>query len=161
MKLTFNFYLLNPKGRFDLRGSIGAIDGSSLNQITEPMGPLHIKRGKFNGAEFNLRGYDYSIDGSVKILYQDLKIDMNEKDKGSIKLDKKSLMSFVANIVIINSNPKKNADVRIVQVHNDREINYAIINFSWKTLLKAIKETVGINKILVFVPHKEESQPKK
>jgi hypothetical protein len=146
MKVTWLFYLLNPKGHFDLKGSAGAIDGSLLNQLTEPMGPVSIKKGRINGVEFNLHGNDYGMDGSVKMLYEDLKVAMLEKDRGSKELDKKSLMSFLANIVIINSNPKKNEDVREMQVHLGRDINRSIYYLSWKTLFKGIKETVGVKK---------------
>lgn len=146
MKIAWLFYLLHPKGRFDVKGTMGAIDATLLNPLTEPMGSTSIKEGKINGAEFNLHGYDYGMDGPVKIQYEALKVTMLEKDKLSKELDKKSLLSFLANIVIKNSNPKKNEDVRVVQVHLDRDINRSIFNFAWKTLFKGIKETVGIKK---------------
>jgi hypothetical protein len=146
LKVTWLFYLLHPNGRFDVKGSFGAIDATMLNRLTEPMGPVRIKSGRINRAEFNLHGHDYGIDGTVRILYDDLKVAMLEKDKRSKQLDKKSLLSFVANILIINSNPKKKDAPRVVQVHLDRDISRSILNFSWKTLLKGIRETVGLKK---------------
>lgn len=86
------------------------------------------------------------MDGTVKMRYEDLKVIMLEKDKGTNVLDKKFLLSLLANFVIINSNPKENEEVRVVQVHYDRDINHSIYYLSWKTLLKGIKETVGIKK---------------
>lgn len=146
LKVTWLFYLLHPRGRFDLKGSIGALDATLLNKLTEPMGPASIKKGQINGMEFNLHGHDYGMDGTVKMRYEDLKVIMLEKDKGTSVLDKKFMLSLLANFVIINANPKKNEEVRVVQVHNDRNINYSMYYLSWKTLLKGIKETVGIKK---------------
>jgi hypothetical protein len=60
-----------------------------------------------NGAEFNLQGHDYGMDGAVKFLYEDLTVTVLEKDKGVKELDKKSLLTFLANIAIKNSNPKR------------------------------------------------------
>jgi hypothetical protein len=146
LKVSWLFYLLHPKGRFDLKGSIGAIDATLLNPLTEPMGHASIKKGKINGVEFNFQGYDYSMDGTMKMQYENLKVTVLEKNKGTNELDKKSFTSFLANIMIKNSNPKKNEDVRVVQVHYDRNINCSIFNLVWKTMFKGIKETVGINK---------------
>jgi hypothetical protein len=146
LKASWKFYHLHPKGRFDLEGSLGAIEGSSLNSLTEPMGPATIEKGRFNGAEFNLQGHDYGIDGSVKLLYEDLKVAMLEKDQGSDELDKKSLTSFLANLIVKNSNPKRNDPVRVAQVHLERDMNHSIFYLIWKAFFKGIKETVGIKK---------------
>ncbi len=146
LKVTALFYLLNPKGRFDLNGSFGAMDATALNPITERTGLTRIIKGRINGMQFNLQGHNYGIDGRVKILYEDLKVAMLEKDKGSKELDKKSLSSFIGNIIIMNSNPIKNENVRVVQVHADRNVNTSFFNMSWKAIFKGVKETVGINK---------------
>lgn len=144
LKVTWQFYLLDPRGRFDVTGSMGAIDATRLNPLTEPMGPASIKKGKINGTEFNLQGHDYGMDGSVKFLYEDLRITVLEKDKGIKELDKKTFKSFIANIVIKNSNPKNNQDVRVMQVHLDRDMNRSIFYLTWKTLFKGLKETAGL-----------------
>jgi hypothetical protein len=108
------------------------------------MGPASIKKGRINGTEFNLQGHDYGMDGAVKFLYEDLTVTVLEKDKGVKELDKKSVLTFLANIAIKNSNPKKNQDIRVAQVHLDRDINHSIFYLSWKTIFKGLKETVGL-----------------
>jgi hypothetical protein len=143
LHVTGQFYLLHPKGRFDLRGNFGAMDARLLNPIIERTGLTHIKSGMINGAEFSVQGQDYAADGTVKLLYEDLKVSALEKDKGSSQLDKKGLSSFIVNIVIKNSNPKRNQDVRVAHVHLDRNTNSSFFNFSWKTILKGLTETVG------------------
>lgn len=145
VKVNWVFYLLHPKGRFNVRGSVGAIDGPSLNPLIEPMGPAHIKEGKFNGVEFNLQGYDYGMDGTVNMIYKNLKVAVLRKDKNTKQMKKKGLISFVANIFLKNSNPQKNEDVRIAKVHLDRDVNHSIYFLAWKTLFKGIKEIAGFN----------------
>jgi hypothetical protein len=146
LKVSWVFYLLHPKGRFDVKGTLGAINAEELNPLTEPMGPARIKEGHIQRLEFDLSGDDYGMDGHVKFLYDDLKVAILEKDKGSKELDEKLLTSFVANIMIKNSNPKRNEDVRTIQVHNDRDKNRSIFHVTWKTVFKGVKETAGINK---------------
>ncbi|MES1218578.1 MAG: hypothetical protein ABUT20_23950 [Bacteroidota bacterium] len=140
------FYLKNPAGRFDLKGTCGAINATLLNPLTEPMGPAHIKKGIINGIEFNLKGQNNGMGGTVKMLYEDLHVTMLEKDKGVAELDKKTLASFLANIMITNANPKRNDEPRVMQVYLERDINHSIYYLAWKTIFKGLKETVGIKK---------------
>jgi len=144
LKSNWTFYLFNPKGRFDVSGSMGAIDGKDVNALAEPMGPASIKEGRFNGLTFDLHGNDFSMNGTVKLLYDDLKVAILEKDKGATETDKKFLTSLLANFVIKNSNPKGDDEVRIKQVYLARNTNRSLFYLCWKTIFKGIKETVGV-----------------
>ena len=144
LRSNWTFYLFNPKGRFDVSGTMGAIDGKDLNTLAEPMGPASIKEGHFNGLTFDLHGNDYSMNGTVKLLYDDLKVAILEKDKGATETDKKFLTSLLANFVIKNSNPKGDDEVRVKQVYLARNTNRSLFYLCWKTIFKGIKETVGV-----------------
>ena len=144
LKTNWTFYLFNPKGRFDLAGTMGAIDGKDVNALAEPMGPATIKQGHFNGLTFDLHGNNYSMNGTVKLLYDDLKVALLEKDKGATETDKKFLTSLLANFVIKNSNPKGDDKVRVQQVNLSRNTNRSLFYLTWKTIFKGIRETVGI-----------------
>lgn len=144
VKTSWAFYLFDPKGRFDVSGTVSGIDGKDVNALAEPMGPASIKEGRFNGLTFDLHGNDYSMNGTVKLLYEDLKVALLEKDKGATETDKKFLTSLFANFVIKNSNPKGDDEVRVQQVSLARDINRSLFYLCWKTIFKGIRETVGI-----------------
>jgi len=144
LKTNWTFYLFHPKGRFDVSGNMGAIEGKDVNPLAEPMGPASIKEGRFNGLTFDLHGNDYSMNGTVKLLYDDLKVAILEKDKGATETDKKFLTSLLANFVIKNSNPKGDNDVRVQQVNLSRNTNRSLFYLCWKTIFKGIRGTVGI-----------------
>jgi hypothetical protein len=144
LKTNWTFYLFHPKGRFDVSGNMGAIEGKDVNPLAEPMGPASIKEGRFNGLTFDLHGNDYSMNGTVKLLYDDLKVAILEKDKGATETDKKFLTSLLANFVIKNSNPKGDNDVRVQQVSLSRNTNRSLFYLCWKTIFKGIRGTVGI-----------------
>lgn len=146
LNTTWTFYLLHPKGRFDLKGSLGPVDGPKMNPLTEPMGPATIKEGKVDGITFNFEGHDYGATGTVTMLYKNLKVHLLELDKGASKTDKKFLMSLLANLVIKNSNPSGNDAPRVAQVDNPRDINHSIFHLCWKSLFKGIRESIGVKK---------------
>ena len=125
---------------------MGSITAREVNPITEPMGPAKLDEGRINSLHFNFEGNNYGMDGNVKMLYENLKLTILEKEEGTKKLDKKTLASFAANLIIKNDNPKGNDDPRIATVHFDRDTNRSIFHLVWKSLFKGIKETVGIKK---------------
>jgi hypothetical protein len=142
----WTFYLFHPKGRFDVAGTMSDLDATLLNPLTEPMGPARIKKGQLNSIGFRLQGDDYNMTGQVRVLYEDLKIALLEKDKGTTETDKKFLTSFLANVVIKNDNPRANDEVREVNVSLARDRNRSLFWLCWKTLFKGIRETVGIRR---------------
>jgi hypothetical protein len=147
LKVVWQFYLQNPKGRFDIKGNLGKLAASEINALIEPMGPAKMEKGEIKSLQFNFEGNNYGADGTVKMLYNDLKLAVLEKDKGSKELDKKSLTSFVANIIIKNNNPSNEKDEpRVANVHFDRDTNRSIFHLAWKSIFKGIRETVGIKK---------------
>jgi hypothetical protein len=141
---NWKFYLFHPQGKFDVTATAGAIDGLALNQLVEPMGPAHIREGNLHSLSANLHGDDYNMNGTVKLLYDNLKVDLLELDKGQTKTDKKFLTSLIANVVIKNSNPKGNESPRVINVSMARNTNRSLFWFCWKTIFKGIRETVGI-----------------
>jgi len=145
VKLKWHFYLLHPNGRFDVNGTFGAVNGVTFNPITVPLGLTRINSGYINKVEFNLQGNDQGMDGHVTMLYDDLNITMLEKEKGVKELDKKAAQSILANLVILNSNPRKKKSIRTVQVRCDRGINNSIFFLSWKSLFKGMRETVMLH----------------
>ena len=147
LNVVWQFYLMHPKGRFDVKGNLGSMAFADASVITEPMGPAKLEEGRLNALQFNLEGNDYSMNGSVKMLYEDLKISVLEKEEGTKKLDKKAVASIAANIMIKNSNPaNKKEDPRIIKVQMERDTNRSIFYLVWKSLFKGIKETAGIKK---------------
>jgi|GEM_PF-1293312 len=140
----WTFKLMDPASSFSLSGSTGSLDGTRLNPILEPMGPAKIEGGMIDGVNFNLNGNKKAIRGSVTFLYTDLKVTLLEMDKGALVPDKKSLTSFLANILIKNDNPKKNKPPRVAVVDYPRTNNSSLFNYCWKALFKGLRASVGI-----------------
>ena len=141
VQTLWTFYLFNTKGRFDIKGHLGALNATALNTITEPLGGARVKVGHIHDLWFDFKGYDYGMDGTVKFLYDDLKVALLKKDKDTKALKEKKLLSWGANMIIKNSNPSRKEAPRIAHVHFDRVINRSIFHLSWKTLFEGVKET--------------------
>jgi hypothetical protein len=147
LRVTWKFYLFNPNGRFDIVGNLGALQATEINALSVPMGPARIEKGTINSLSFNLAGSNTAMTGDVKMLYDDLKVSLLQKDDETKKLEKKKLASLAANIMIKNSNPSgKKDEARVAHVNFPRDTHRSIFHLSWKSLFTGIKESAGIKK---------------
>ncbi|NII26311.1 hypothetical protein HB364_14565 [Pseudoflavitalea sp. X16] len=142
VRALINFY--PDGGRFTIEGEMGGIEATDLNQLTEPMGLTTIEKGTLRGMKFNFSGTDYTTDGRLTIFYNDLRIALLQKDSTDNSLNKKGLVSMLANIKVKNDNPGKKEEVRVADVHYKRDTHKSFFNLVWKSIFTGVKQTVGM-----------------
>ncbi|MCC6287044.1 MAG: hypothetical protein IT249_04100 [Chitinophagaceae bacterium] len=141
VKTTWNFYLNNRRGRFDVAGQLGSLDATGLNQLLEPLGGVKINKGRINQLSFHLKADNYSMKGPVKFLYNGLKVSVLKKDEETKELKKNKLVSMGANMLIYDDNPTKNKPVRIGEADFKRDTTRSMFHMCWKTLMEGIKSS--------------------
>ena len=144
MHAHLDLLLNDKKGRFTFAGSMEGFEASKLNVLMEPMGLAKIEKGQVNKVNFNFSGYDYGADGKLTLLYDDLKITLLKKDDDDNKFKKKKLVSFIANMIVKNSNPQGKKPVRVADVHYIRDTNRSFFNLMWKSVYTGVKQTAGM-----------------
>ena len=137
-------FLNDPNGKFTYSGSMEGFEASNLNVLMEPMGLAKIEKGQVNKVDFDFRGHNYGADGKLTLLYDDLKITLLKKDSSGDQLKKKKLASFIANIIVKNSNPQGKKPVRVAEVHYIRDTNRSFFNLMWKSIYTGVKQTAGM-----------------
>jgi|SRR5450432_31896 hypothetical protein len=142
--IRLNLILNDPKGRFMYSGSLEGFEANRLNELTEPLGLAKIEKGNLNKLDFNFAGHSYGSDGKITLLYDDLKLSLLKKDSTEDKLKKKKLASFVANIIIKNSNPTRKEPVRVATVHYIHNTKKSFFNLMWKSVFAGVKQTAGM-----------------
>ncbi|MBO9564365.1 MAG: hypothetical protein J7621_16390 [Niastella sp.] len=143
VKALINFY--PDKGRFTIDGSMGSMPATTVNQLTKPMGLAIVEKGTLNSLDFNFNCNDYAADGTLTMLYDDLKITLLKKDTADNTLSKKKFASMLANIQVKNANPNKKGDIRRATVHYDRSASKSFFNLIWKSVFEGVKQSVGIS----------------
>jgi hypothetical protein len=144
MHAHLNMFLNDRNGRFTFSGSMEGFEASKLNVLMEPMGLAKIEKGQVNKVDFDFSGYNYGADGKLTLLYDDLKITLLKKDSSEDKLKKKKLASFIANMIVKNSNPQGKKPVRVADVHYQRDTNRSFFNLMWKSVYIGVKQTAGM-----------------
>ncbi|MBS1597737.1 MAG: hypothetical protein JST75_05900 [Bacteroidetes bacterium] len=142
-KLTM--YLKNSNGRFDVSGGMGSMHGADLNKMIKPMALAEIEKGDIQKVNFDLHGDNYSAYGKLQILYNDVHLSLLKKNEEKNKYTKKVLPTFVANIVLKNSNPSKPGDeYRVANVHYKRDTIRSFFNLLWKSIFSGVKQSAGM-----------------
>lgn len=143
MTATFSFDLSRAKtGNFSVEGSVGPMDGTTLNPITKPMAMFEVESLKINTIKFNINGTNLHGNGRVLFTYNDLKITAL-KENESDKLQKKGFLTFLANTFLIQTNnPPKNGKATYKNGSAERDIHRSFFNLIWKTLFSGLKENV-------------------
>lgn len=140
VKTTWKLPLNSTNGMFEVSGIGAGFDAKALNSITEPLGMVSIRKGRINKVIFDINGNDLMAKGNSTLLYENLKIDLLKSD--SVVTRKKGLMSFVANILVKDQNPK-NGELRKNVIDQERDITKSFFFLLWKSIFSAAKKTVS------------------
>ena len=141
VETVWNLPLTSPNGAFSLNGKIGPFNGTKLNPVIEPLGLGFIRSGNIKSYVFNMTGNDLKAEGSGTLLYDDLKIKLLKNTGDSNNLKKKTVTSFVANLLIKDKNPS-NGEPRKGNLSFDRVVTKTFFNLVWKSLFAGAKTSV-------------------
>jgi hypothetical protein len=155
VKIDFN--LTDKAASFNYVGHMGTLNLPVLNPLSKSLGLVSIEKGKVQSIDFNISANERGSSGTVKFIYNDLKINLLEENEEG-KKEKKGLLSFLANTILIkNDNPSKGDPVRTSKITFTRVPQASFFNLMWKSVFIGIRETVGIG----IVPVKPMEKPKK
>lgn len=141
--LNITYFLTDTTGKFNMSGSLGALDLANLNPMVEPATKVTLKQGRVNSLFFNISADDIEGTGEVIVRYEDLEIEILDKDFGYDQNIFQKIGSFLANKLIIKSqNPDKRGDLKNGEVYFLRDQHKFIFNYWWKLVLSGMKSTL-------------------
>jgi hypothetical protein len=157
MNVKIDFNLTDKNAAFSYVGHIGTFNMQVLNPLSKSLGLIEIEKGTVQKADFNITANEKRSKGTLQFYYTDLKVNLLKEGDGGKPKEKKGLLSFLANTVLIkNDNPTKGEQGRTVNVAFERLPQASFFNLMWKSVFVGIRETVGIG----AVPMKPMPEPK-
>jgi hypothetical protein len=143
--LTANvkFDLEKPDGRFTLKGTMGKMNLKALNSMIEPEAKVGLKSGMINRMDFNILANDYDGSGELIIRYENLEVELLNKDYESDEKVLRKIGALLANKIIIKSNnPNKKGEVQKGNVYFIRESHKSMFAYWWKLIFSGMKSTI-------------------
>ena len=145
MSTSFNFPLNSKYGEYNYAGTIDSMNLQYVNPFIKNVLFTTIKEGQLNSVEFNIdANKDYAL-GKIKLAYNNLKISIISKKKtDSLIVNKRGLVSLLANSIIKSSNPKfRRGRIKEKRIYYERNIYKPVFHYWTQSLLAGAKNTLG------------------
>jgi hypothetical protein len=143
--LKVTYFLNDSTGRFLMEGQIGSMDLVSLNQMIEPSTKVALRNGILNNLFFNIVANDIEGTGEVIVKYEDLEIEILDKDFGHDQNIFQKIGSFLANKLVIKSQNPDDGELKKGEVYYRRDQHKFIFKFWWELILSGLKSTLTGN----------------
>lgn len=143
LSANVRFDLENPEGKFTLKGTLGKINLRSLNTMIEPEAKVGLKSGTINRLDFNILANDYDGSGELIIRYENLEVELLNKNYEEDEKVFRKIGSFLANRIVIKSNnPNKRGELKKGNVYFIRETHKSMFAYWWKLIFSGMKSTL-------------------
>lgn len=141
--LKVTYFLNDDSGRFLMNGKIGSMTLQPLNDMIAPATRVALKNGKLNDLFFNIDANDIRGSGEVIVKFQELEIEILDKNYENNQNILRKIGAFLANqLVIPSQNPSKDGNLKKGNVDFLREKHKFIFNYWWGLVLSGLKSTV-------------------
>lgn len=133
------FPLADGQNTFFFSGYLGPSKMTYFDSAVIPAIGLKVLEGQIESISFQGSANNYNSEGTMKLLYHDLKADVFKKKN----TDKNEFLSWSVNNLVHKSNPGSNGEVREATMKFERVIYKGFGNFFWKTLQNGIVNSIA------------------
>lgn len=140
---AFFFSLTDKNGAFTVQSTVTNLNAAQLQPIFKPMTAVDLQSFNMKRLEYTINGNEEKGTGELRMKYDEMDILIN-KVTADKTLDKKGLLSFVANrLLIYKENPSDDGEERkATGITVQRDATRSFFNLVWKTLFTSSGEIV-------------------
>lgn len=137
--------LFDKLDAFSLAGHLAPMDAKVLNPILEKNAFLFVTSGDIDAMNFNIEANNNRATGSMTLRYQGLDIALKNKRTDDTTGLKESVMSWIADLKIMDSNPLPGEAVRTGIIDYERDPQRFFFNYASKAILTGIQSSLEKN----------------
>jgi len=146
LQVVFDFDLLDKQGAYTYKGTLGRMDGRSLNRIITPLLNAEVASANIRGLRFAMQANDSRAWGTMRFDYDNMRINLLQQREDGANASMR-VASFLATSFVINdSNPDANDVYHTATISYRRDETHSFFKTVWKSLLEGIKQCAGISK---------------
>lgn len=139
LNATFTFPVDKDDQHWTIMGTLGSMDLRGLNGMIIPLANISIERGNVKRMDISITGTDHTASINMLFLYNNLKINVLNKEGNKTGLASKVVNEYV----LTPENPTDGQEPRRVRMTVQRDIYRSLFHFWWNPIFAGIKETVG------------------
>jgi hypothetical protein len=141
-----DFPMPSKNGEFHFVGNIGPMDLRNLNEMLIPLGAIEIRSGYNEGVKINFKGNDNYSEGLMEFQYNNLKIDILDRETYQSKGFGNNLKTIFANSFVVSSKNPRWFKLQEGNIFFERIKSRSIFNYWAKALLSGAVSSIGIKK---------------
>lgn len=130
--------LFDSMNTFELSGNLSTLEALEMNSILEKNLSVYASSGTIDAMYFNFTANNTKAVGKMELLYHGLKITAANRKTGDTTSIKERVISGIANLVLIDANPKPGEKARTVIIDFERQPEAPFFNYCAKSLFSGI-----------------------
>jgi len=134
--------LFDHQNTFSLNGTLSGMKADELNPMLEKNAFIYATSGKIDAMNFSFTANNTKASGHMTLLYHELDIAVKNKRTDDTTAIKERVVSLIANIKVMDSNPLKGEKVRVGIIDQERDPERFLINYCFKSILTGIKTSI-------------------
>ncbi|HET8859015.1 hypothetical protein [Marivirga sp.] len=143
-KVTFP--MPSENSEFHFVGNVGELDLTALNDMLIPLGAIEVRSGYNEQVNINFKGNNEFAEGLMEFRYNNLKIDILDRDTYQSKGFGNNIKTIFANSFVVSSQNPRWFQLQEGNIFYERIKSRSIFNFWAKALLSGAVSSIGINK---------------
>jgi hypothetical protein len=141
-----NFPMPSENGAFHFVGKVGELDLTALNEMLIPLGAIEVRSGYNEEVNINFTGNDDYAEGLMEFRYNNLKIDILDRETYQSKGFGNNLKTIFANSFVVSSKNPRWFKLQEGNIFFERIKSRSIFNFWAKSLLSGAVSSIGIKR---------------
>lgn len=135
--------LNSSTGNHRVKGSLRPFSFSDLNTAFTPLESIKVETGRIQSMDFEFTADLNKSEGTMRMLYDDLKLSIeNPESEKSFGLFK-DILSLAANAFVIkSSNPRKNGEIEEAVISFERDLGKSTFNYWWKSVFSGMMNSI-------------------
>lgn len=142
MNVTLKGRLFDRENAFVMNGNLSSLEIPEVNSIVEKNLFILASSGTIDAMNFSFTANNTKATGKMILLYHGLNITAINKQTADSGAFKEKIISGIANIIVMDANPKKGKAVREGEIDHDREPEKPFFNYCALSLLSGIKPSL-------------------
>ncbi|MDP2235414.1 MAG: hypothetical protein Q8J88_03170 [Bacteroidales bacterium] len=134
--------LFDSQNTFAVNGKLLGIEAMELNPILEKNAFIYATSGKIEAMNFSFTANNTKSSGQMKLLYEGLNVAVKNKMTDDTTAVKERVISVIANMLIMHSNPMPDEEARQGVIVFERNPEKSFFSYCAKSLFSGIKSSV-------------------
>jgi hypothetical protein len=130
--------LYDQNNTFELSGTLSTLAASAMNSILEKNLSVFASSGTIDGMNFGFTANNTRSTGNMTLQYHELKITAANNKTGNTTAIKEKVISGIANLIVMDANPRVNEEIRTVDIDYERDPGAPFFDYCAKSLLSGI-----------------------